>query len=802
MKKYLPIIFLLIIFATSLYAQISDAEKRTVLDTKNPDGTEFWLCFMRNHNEVPNPDERTRLTLQLFITSDKDANVLVEIKNIGFKEKVFVKGGTVVDLIIDPRAQIKTSDMIETNAAVHITSDFPIIVYGLNRRKQTTDTFMGLPTTVIGQQYRVMCYDGSDLFPEFAVVATEDETLVTITPTVETFSGHPANVPFSVYLSRGDVFQVSSKPTPFSSRKWDLSGSLIVSSKKVSVFSGHQCAYVPDKVIACNHLVEQIPPIPSWGRHYYIGMLKKRKHYSYRVLASMDSTKVFEDAKLIKVLKAGDFIERNVGKPVQITASNPVLVAQFSQGFSSGDQIGDPMMLLISPTQQFLTKYRFTTPVKGFWDHFVNVIVPQDAIGTMKLDGVSVDSSKFQPLGESRYSIAYLTVNYGTRELTCAKPFGMTSYGFGYDKDEYDAYGSTGGQSFIDYKEAKDTLAPLIQMKTKSQQTTLYLRDDRPFDKGISSIKILRSQGIEMQIPPFDPGLPQMLIQLKPVSEMKQGILEFAVKDEAGNESEATVCYAFDPFANRFIFKLNDRLGVTCTQDPTYIYGAFVKYSSISHNVDFGRTSDMHSDALTQNAKTLDEKRWGKFNSTIGSGGYLGLSISKQYFQQLTFSLRMSFENIGGTLESYDSLIQNYRDPQTGINGVYQEGRTLKLNNYYLNLGFAAEWYVKSFFYLVGGVNSNLALSKSIELNRNILIPVDYLYENGLRYKSLNQNTLNSINTLRLGGFVGFGFIYPVTDKVSPFIEFNYSACLSNIISEGDWNNTNKSILLGARVNF
>lgn len=795
MKIIFKLSILIIFISSSLISQIREIDKRTILDTKNPDGTEFWLCFMRNHNESPVPDEKTRLTLQLFITSDKDANVVVEIKNIGYKEKVFVKGGTVVDLMIDPRAQIRTSDMIESNAAVHITSDSPIIVYGLNRRKQTTDTFMGLPTSVIGQQYRVMCYDGSDLFPEFAIVASEDETLVTITPTVETFSGHQANVPFSINLSKGDVFQVSSKPTPFSSRKWDLSGSLVVSSKKVSVFSGHQCAYVPDKVIACNHLVEQLPPIPSWGRHYYIGMLKKRKKYSYRVLASMDSTKVFEDAKLIKVLKAGDFVERNVGKPVQITASNPVLVAQYSQGFSSGDQIGDPMMLLISPTQQFLTKYRFTTPVKGFWDHFVNVIVPQEAIGTLKLDGVSVDSSKFQPLGESRYSIAYLTVNYGTRELTCSKPFGMTSYGFGYDKDEYDAYGSTGGQSFIDYKEAQDSLAPLLQLKTRNGLTTLYIRDDRPFDKGINSIKILKANVINLQIPAFDPGLPQMLIQLKPLNDMKQGILEFEAKDEAGNISPATICYAFDPFANKFIFKLNNELGVTCTQDPTYIYGAFLKYSSVSNTVDFVNTSDMKT--------TLsDEKRWGKFNNSIGSGGYFGLSISKQYYQQFTFSLRMSFENIGGTLQSYDSIVQTYRDSKTGINGTFQEGRTLKLNNYYLNFGLATEWYIKSYFYFIGGLNTSLALSKTIELNRNIVVPVDYTYDNGTRDKSMNQTKINSINTLRIGGFVGFGLIYPVTDKISPFIEFNYSAWYSNIINEGTWNNTNRSILLGAKVNF
>jgi hypothetical protein len=82
-------------------------------------------------------------------------------------------------------------------------------------------------------------------------------------------------------------------------------------------------------------------------------------------LASQDSTKVFEDTTLIAVLKRGEFIQRNSRKNIQITSDKPVLVAQYSQGMSNGDNVGDPMMILISPVQQYLKRYRFATPING-----------------------------------------------------------------------------------------------------------------------------------------------------------------------------------------------------------------------------------------------------------------------------------------------------------------------------------------------------------------------------------------------------------------------------------------------------
>nr|MBP6510137.1 IgGFc-binding protein [Candidatus Kapabacteria bacterium] len=258
--------------------------------TKNSEGREFWLCFMKNFREAGQRDPQNRqeaLRLQLFLTSSFDATVRIEIEEIQYDNTITIKANTVVNVQIPARAQVRAVETGE-RLAVHVTADTTISVYGLNSRFQTTDTFLGLPVSVLGTDYRAVGYTklASDLLSAVSIVATEDETEVTIVPTVATSTGRPAGRPFTARLRKGDVYTIGARWESIGA--CDLTGTSITSNKKIAVFSGHNCAYVPPKVEACNHLVEQLPPVSAWGKHYYLGMLKERSKYTYRVIASQD----------------------------------------------------------------------------------------------------------------------------------------------------------------------------------------------------------------------------------------------------------------------------------------------------------------------------------------------------------------------------------------------------------------------------------------------------------------------------------------------------------------------------------
>ena len=323
----------LILSSFSLSLRSQDADESGFVHMKNSEGTDFWLCFMKNYKEGSDQSSNDQLTLQLFFTANETSEVTVEIEGIKYRRNLIVKGGTVATLMIDERVQLSTTNAPQ-KMSIHVSSDFPISVYGLNRRFQTTDTYLALPVSVLGKEYRAVCYNklSQDLISQVAVVATEDQTDLTIVPRAQVLGGYEAGKPYVIHLQRGEVYQFVADFSAVG--LGDLTGTLISSNKRISVFSGHSCAYVPTGITACNHLVEQLPPVSAWGKHFYVGMLKGRSRYTLRVVAHENHTKVFEDSRLVSVLSAGEFYENlNVRKHVQITADRPVLVAQYSQGF-------------------------------------------------------------------------------------------------------------------------------------------------------------------------------------------------------------------------------------------------------------------------------------------------------------------------------------------------------------------------------------------------------------------------------------------------------------------------------------
>ncbi|MBK9248737.1 MAG: IgGFc-binding protein [Ignavibacteria bacterium] len=418
---------------------------------KTNEGKEFWLCFQRNFKDTetkPNVKNTNDLALELFISASKDATVTIRIEGLKYDTVVNVTAGIVLNIKIDKSAEIKTFEIYE-RLAVHIVADKPITVYGLSSRFQTTDAFLGFPVDVLGNHYMIIGYKYSEGFlSQFAIVATEDETKVTITPTATTSIKHAAGVPFTILLNRGDVYQVSSQKSTV--ERTDLTGSTISSTKKIAVFSGHQCAYVPEGIVGCNHLVEQMAPISTWGEVFFIGKLESRAKYSIRVLAHEANTTVYLNSDLVATLGKGEFYDNSeLSQNSMVTSNHSVLVAQYSHGFLNGDAIGDPMMLLVSPSEQFMSEFRFATPKSGEWNHYINVVIPTRSISTLKIDGKSLNSNVlYENFDKSDYSIVQLRVMYGFHTISADIPFGMCSYGFGYGGQAYDAYGTMGGQSF------------------------------------------------------------------------------------------------------------------------------------------------------------------------------------------------------------------------------------------------------------------------------------------------------------------------------------------------------------------
>lgn len=829
LKKIVVLSSLVLMLILNINAQdtsIVIKQRESYQTMKKPVGTDYYVCFIKNHRDLVGNMRPNFAVLKLFITAVKDAKVNIKINSLNYKRHINIPADSTVIIQLPKEAQTQTFGKILKDAAVRITSDEPIYVYGLNSRHQTTDSYLAFPSHTLGKEHRVMCYRvtgvkiSNSSRPEFAVIATEDSTNIRIIPTEDLENGLAKGDTLELLLNQGDLYQTTAQMKKGGRKvsSIDLTGSYVTSDKPIAVFSGHECSFVPLAMRdnTCNHLVEQVPPIQSWGKHFYIGKLAKRTEYVYRVLANYDSTIVFINNKTKKLLNAGDVFEAKTKEDAVVSANKPVLVAQYSEGYRNGDQIGDPMMLFISPTNQFLRDYKFSTPKDGPWAHYINIIVQTKAISTIRIDGKSIEEGtinnspsvtfkskieakkyieankkafigKFRKLGISRYSIGTFQVAYGAHSIKCKKPFGMYSYGWGYGNESFDAYGTMGGQSFVDYVFEEDNDPPYVEIERQKDKPILelFFGEDRDDDSGLDIIKVMETENIYFGKYSVPTGAAQFMLSAYVKDANAKGRALIFAEDMEGNSSYFTICYLYNPAADKYVFEFNEE-NIEFCEERRYFFGAFASPSQLSHSIDF---SDIGN--ISANGGFADVS-----NSNLSSGLYFAM----KYKPKLNIFAKLIYENINTNLMAPYPYLSEYRNPINGKIENIQEVERLNINANYFNIETGAEWYFDRRLYLTSGLIFSLNISEDATLLHSVISPgFDYLNS------TIYEGNVDGLTPFRFGFFAGIGMTstLPIWNNyLSLFTEITYSTYLNHVITNDIWNYSQIKINIGLKYNF
>lgn len=382
-------------------------------------GKDFWLSFMKNYDYSGK--------LQLFITSEVDTNGNIEISGLSWSSSFSVTADTTTTINIPLTATLDGTGI--HNKGIHITAEEDISVYGLNQRQATTDAYLGLPTDVLGLRYYVIGYTPL-IRGEFAIVASTNNTTLEY------------EIPNSltkqrINLDAGEVF--------FYNEKVDITGTLIESDKPIAVFSGNECTNIPTGYSACDHIVEQVPPLDTWGKVFTTMPLATRRYGdTFRILSNIDSTDISINGIHVATIDKGKFHEQIIAQPSLIETSEPCLVTQFSNGSNYDGVTSDPFMMVIPPLEQTLSHYTISTPGSAFNINYLNIMAPSSIDTEISLDGVYIDPVRFNPIGDSDFSGAQIPISVGSHTIAAPNIFAIHSYGFA----SYDSYGYPGGMSF------------------------------------------------------------------------------------------------------------------------------------------------------------------------------------------------------------------------------------------------------------------------------------------------------------------------------------------------------------------
>jgi gliding motility-associated-like protein len=438
------------------------AQEGQVTSTK---GTDFWMTFMNNY--TPDPQE----SLDLFIASSEATSGTISVPGQGWSINFVVNPNQTTTVSIPTSvAEMHSSEIVE-NRGVHIVTQDTVSVFAISFNPYTADATKVLPTTTLGTNYYIASYAGlSPWDSELAVVATEDDTEIEIIPSCNTLGGHPANTPMIVQLDQGEVFQIIAEAGE------DLTGTRITatdvsgSCRPFGVFSGAGCANVPGDCGPCDHLFEQNFPIELWGTEYFItpfvfevdpyqGVLES--NYTYRILAQQNGTIVSVDGAVVATLNAGEYHEIQYDPSAHCVQGNhEIAVIQYMESLSCGGN-GDPSMIVLDDATKKIDNVTFSTVQSTVINrHYLNVIVENEDVGSVTLDGVVISPTLFHSFSAcSSHKWAGFEITAGSHTLDA--PDGVTAYVYGNGFSESYAYsvGSFTSQESveIDYSFCTDT---------------------------------------------------------------------------------------------------------------------------------------------------------------------------------------------------------------------------------------------------------------------------------------------------------------------------------------------------------
>lgn len=388
-----------------------------------------------------------------------------------------------------------TSSNIRTGGIFRAYSDIPVIAYqhAPLRGNRGNESALLLPDRVLGNDYVVMSYTSLSASNQlgasyFELVALEDDTRVQWTPPVKTAgNGLPidpveAGATGELILNRYETIRIVPSREDLDKKNFfdefemlDISGTIIKSDKPVWVTGANKFSRVPSGIDGGtgDQLQETLFPLQHWGRSYVLPTALQRtpeegdpnalpEQYEfyeanyYRFYAGAAGLTITSDppnpAFPVMLENVGDFVdvETEPGTSLTVAGNGPFMPMQYLRSKDTGDEIGEPRlgfgdsaMVQMVPTEQYLSRYAFSTGVNFFY-HFLQItraasddvvtITSSDESGAQffacKNPGDAIDCAAiFEQVGD--FEVAWMPIPEGTYVAESDTEFGIIQTGHG-----------------------------------------------------------------------------------------------------------------------------------------------------------------------------------------------------------------------------------------------------------------------------------------------------------------------------------------------------------------------------------
>lgn len=440
-------------------------------------GKEFWVAY--GHHQFMEPGMGNSQEMVLYLSAEQPANVTVRIYGTAWVRNYSIPANTVIATEYIPKAGFYDARLyspppsfggtggegVFAGKVIQITSDVPIVAYAHIFGNASSGATMLMPIETWGYSYvslNSQQYYQDNCFSWMYVIATEDNTVIEVTPSKPSRNGRVAGVPFTQTLQRGQVYQLIGASlgggygNELTGTKVRSIGNANGACSPIAVFSGSSRTY-----ISCpggspgggDNNMQQIFPSQAWGKQYLTAPLSNSNSASsfrtdiYKVLVKDPTTKVYRNGTLLTGLIDNSHYEFTGNTTNFIEADKPVLVAQFMSstgGCTNTNGDGDPEMIYISPLAQAIKRIGFYRNTRESINYnYLTLIVPDSGVNSLLIDGQPNAWTYKYPHYKSGYTV--VIKRWSAAQAQCIVSSDSAFTAITYGEGSVESYGYNAG---------------------------------------------------------------------------------------------------------------------------------------------------------------------------------------------------------------------------------------------------------------------------------------------------------------------------------------------------------------------
>ena len=395
--------------------------------------------------------------VSILATYDTNVTITGTLSSKPWNYTVHIEEGKSLEYKLPIFLRMRPYKYLQNGIEIFSTRDISVLCLNYQRYGPAADGYLALPTNTLGLVYVVASYQPSSwsFSANIAVISAHNNNIIIVLPNKNAviyyrglwYDRTNSLLYITLVLEKLEALYISGPS--------DLSGTIVIASKPVSVISG-----VNGSPFSTSDFLEAfLLPVSRWGYQYLLTTvvkIDKTQGDIFRIFVYENNT-VVKTAYWTKVLSTGKFAELILGKDLAsfVNCSKPCQVVQYIRKESIGGKHAEASMILIPAVNQFLSYYRVVLPYGSEYYDLITIVIQNQHIDGLYMSGIKLNGLQWKKINGTEYVwtiVSFSDPNTVTvYHTSTAVKFGL--FVFGWNNDVSYAY--SGGFGLRNFSNGK-----------------------------------------------------------------------------------------------------------------------------------------------------------------------------------------------------------------------------------------------------------------------------------------------------------------------------------------------------------